>query len=220
MDWADDVAYSVHDVEDGILAGRIDLATLAAPGERAALVGLAVQHFWGEHFGAEPDALEEAAEALLALPVVDAVRGFDALTAPVAAHIALKRLTSELVGRFAVAATDATRAQHGDGPLRRYAADLVVPLAVRAEVALLKAVALRYVMSDPQRRAMQARQRELLTELGAVLLAGAPGSLDPVLAQDWKDAPDDAARLRVVVDQVALLTDHQAVARHAALVRG
>ena len=65
MDWADDVAYSVHDVEDGILAGRIDLATLAVPGERAALVELAARHF-----GAEPDALEAAADALLALPVV------------------------------------------------------------------------------------------------------------------------------------------------------
>jgi len=219
MDWADDVAYSVHDVEDGILSGRIDLATLGAPGERAALVVLAAQHFWGDHFGGEPDALEAAADALLALPVVDAVRGFDAAAAPAAAHIALKRLTSELVGRFAVAATDATRDRHGDGPLRRYAADLVVPPAARAEVALLKAVALRYVMSDRSRLAMQARQRELLAELGAALLAGAPESLDPVLAQDWKAAADDGARLRVVVDQVALLTDQQAVARHAALVR-
>jgi dGTPase len=93
-----------------------------------------------------------------------------------------------------------------------------VPPAARAEVALLKAVALRYVMSDRRRLAMQARQRELLAELGAALLAGAPEALDPVLAQDWKDAPDDAARLRVVVDQIALLTDQQAVARHTALV--
>ena len=214
MDWADDVAYSVHDVEDGILAGRIDLAALGDGQERAALVGLAARHFHPD-----PAALAVAADALLALPVVAAVRGVRAETAGPDAHVALKRLTSELVGRFAVGATEATRAHHGDHPLRRYAADLVVPAAARAEVALLKAVALRYVMSDPQRLAMQAGQRALLAELGAALLAGAPDALDPVLADDWKAAGDEAARLRVVVDQVALLTDQQAVARHAALVR-
>jgi dGTPase len=219
MDWADDVAYSVHDVEDGVLAGRIDLAALADPDERAALVGLAARHFCPDGDGRALDDLEAAAETLLALPVVDAVRGFRATTARAAAHVALKRLTSELVGRFVVAATDATRARYGDRPLRRYAADLVVPAWARAEVALLMAVALRYVMSDPRRLAMQARQRELLAELGAALLAGAPDALDPVLAQDWADAGDDAARLRVVVDQVALLTDQQAVTRHAVLVR-
>jgi dGTPase len=214
MDWSDDVAYSVHDVEDGILAGRIDLAALGSRAERSALVELAAVHF-----GASRDALLAGAEALLALPAVAAVRGFDAPTASVADHVALKCLTSELVGRFVVAATDATRDAHGDGPLRRYRADLVVPGRAAAEVALLKAVALRYVMADPERLAMQARQRELLTELAVALLAGAPATLDPVLAGDWAQAPDDAARRRVVVDQAAMLTDRQAVTRHAALVR-
>jgi dGTPase len=212
MDWADDVAYSVHDVEDGILSGRIDLAALGDPSEQAVLVELAARHF-----RADRDALAEAGAALLALPVVDAVRGFTATTAPSSGHVALKRLTSELVGRFVVAATDATRDAHGDRPLTRYAADLVIPPRAAAEVALLKAVALRYVMSDPARLAMQARQRELLTELAAALLAKAPDTLEPVFAEDWAAAGDDTERLRVVVDQVAMLTDQQAVARHKAL---
>jgi dGTPase len=214
MDWSDDVAYSVHDVEDGILAGRIDLAALASPVERAALVELAVRHF-----GGEAGALAEAADALLALPVVHAVRGFSADSAPASAHVALKRLTSELVGRFVLAAVDATLAAHGERPLRRYTADLVVPAGAAAEVALLKAVAVRYVMSDPGRLAMQARQRELLVELATALRDGAPESLDPLFAGEWAAAADDAARLRVVLDQVAILTDQQAVARHRALAR-
>ncbi len=212
MDWADDVAYSVHDVEDGILSGRIDLGALESETERTALVVVAAGAF-----GADPAELAKAGDALLALPVVDAVRSFDTDTAGTVGHVALKALTSELVGRFVMAAVDGTQEVHGTGPLSRYAADLVVPPWALAEVALLKAVALRYVMSDPQRLAMQARQRDLLTELAAALLAGAPGSLDPVLAEDWAAAPDAAGRLRAVVDQVAQLTDQQAIARHGRL---
>jgi dGTPase len=215
MDWSDDVAYSVHDVEDGILSGRIDLAALSAPEERAVLALQA-----STHFGADPAACEVAAAELSRLPVVDAVKGFDTATAPAVAHAALKRLTSELVGRFVRAATDATLDAHGDGSVLRYTADLVVPAEAAAEVALLKAVALRYVMSDPGRLRMQARQRELLRELAEALLAGAPGTLDPVRAGEWAAAGDDAARLRVVVDQVAVLTDAGAVAWHRRLCRG
>jgi dGTPase len=214
MDWSDDVAYSVHDVEDGILSGRIDLAALGSPEERAVLALLA-----GTHFGADPSACEVAAAALAKLPVVESVTGFETATAPVASHVALKRLTSELVGRFVRAATDATLDAVGGGPVRRYTADLIVPADAAAEVALLKAMALRSVMQDPERRAMQARQRDLLAELAEALLAGAPGTLDPVRAGEWAAAPDDQARLRVVVDQISVLTDAGAVAWHTDLVR-
>jgi dGTPase len=210
MDWADDVAYSVHDVEDGILAGRISLGTLADPVERAVLAELAAKHF-SALLTAE---LEAAAVGLLALPVLDALRRYDG---SLAAQVALKELTSELVGRFVSAVVSATRARFGPGPLGRYRADLVIPSRVAAEVALLKAMALRFVMSDPQWLAVQARQRELVAELCAALIHRAPGPLDPALHPAWQQACDDSARLRVIVDQVAALTDAQAVRWHTQL---
>jgi dGTPase len=213
MDWADDVAYSVHDVEDGILAGRISLDTLGDPIERALLAELAAKHF-----SVLPSAeLEAAAVGLLALPVLDALRHYDG---SLGAQVALKELTSELVGRYVSAVVSATVAQFGPGPLGRYRADLVIPSQVAAEVALLKAMALRFVMSDPHRLALQGAQREMLAELCAALVQRAPDPLDPALALAWRRARDDSARLRVIVDQVSALTDAQAVRWHAALLPG
>ncbi|MEV8610971.1 deoxyguanosinetriphosphate triphosphohydrolase [Amycolatopsis sp. NPDC051373] len=205
MDWSDDVAYSVHDVEDGVLAGRISLSVLADPDERAAVAEAAARHF----STLSASTLEGAAKELLDLPVVAAL----VRTAPdgsLRAQVALKQLTSELVGRFASAAVTGTRSVYGEGPLLRYGARLAVPDQVAAEVALLKALALRYVMSDRRRLAMQDGQRELIAQLVAALLRRAPESLDPLFVPPWHAAADDAARLRVVVDQVASLTDAQA----------
>ena len=210
MDWADDVAYSVHDVEDGIVAGRIDLDALGDPGERATVATLAADHF----SLLPPAVLEAAAVGLLRLDMVDALRRYDG---SLGAQVALKTLTSELVGRFASAVVGATLEQCGPGPLCRYRADLVVPERVGAEVALLKAVALRFVMSDPRLLTAQADQREFLTGLCVELAARAPEALDPALRPAWDAAGGDAGRLRVVVDQVASLTEAQAVRWHAAL---
>jgi dGTPase len=85
---------------------------------------------------------------------------------------------------------------------------------------LLKAMALRFVMSDPHRLALQGAQREMLAELCAALVQRAPDPLDPALALAWQRARDDSARLRVIVDQVSALTDAQAVRWHAALLPG
>jgi dGTPase len=210
MDWADDVAYSVHDVEDAILADRISLGTLADPVERALLAELAAKHF-----SALPSTeIDAAAVGLLALPVVDALQRYDG---SLRAQVALKELTSELVGRFVSAVVSATLARFGPAPWGRYCADLVIPSQVAAEVALLKAMALRFVMSDPHRLTVQAMQRELLAELCTDLTCRAPERLDPALRPAWQQAGSDSARLRVIIDQVAALTDAQAVRWHSAL---
>ncbi|WP_435771130.1 deoxyguanosinetriphosphate triphosphohydrolase [Nocardioides sp. SYSU DS0651] len=207
MDLADDVAYSVHDVEDGTVAGKVDLTRLDTAG-----VWSTVRAWY------LPDATDDELDAVL-----DRLRSIGSW--PRAAYdgrrgslAALKNLTSDLIGRFCGAVQQATFAA-ADGPFVRYAADLVVPSDTWAEITVLKGIAAHYVMQDDARVALQERQRALLADLVAVLLDRAPEALDEAFAGDWERAPDDAARTRVVIDQVASLTDASAVAWHERLCR-
>ena len=206
MDLADDVAYSVHDVEDGIVAGRFQLTDL----DTASLWETVRAWYVPGCDDAELD------EALGRLASVDgwARAPYDGSRRGLAA---LKNLTSDLIGRFCGSVQAATYAQ-GDGPWVRHGGDLVVPRETEVEIAVLKGIAAHYVMQADDRVTLMARQRELVAELFALLVERGPDGLDGPFADDWHAAPDDAARTRVVVDQIASLTDQSAVARHALLV--
>jgi dGTPase len=92
----------------------------------------------------------------------------------------------------------------------------VVPRTERAECALLKAVAARYVMARAGATAAQAREREVVREL-VDLLCARPDALEPLAAEAYRCAPDDTGRLRAVVDHVASLTDGSAAQLHGQL---
>ena len=207
MDWADDVAYSVHDLEDGLHAGLITIKNLQSSAERAVVAQTAATTYCDDDVPVAE--LTDVLDALLALPVWP--HSYDGGPDTVAA---LKNLTSELIGRFCVAAQQATLAAAASHPLTRYAADLIVPRRQRLECALLKAIAAHYVMTRAGVIAAQARERELLAELAFAIEQGAPRTLDPLLRPAWDAAGTDAARRRVVIDQVASLTDTSAIAWH------
>ena len=199
MDWCDDVAYSVHDVEDGVQIGAVDLKLLHVPTARAEVFATTRALYSP---GMPDDEIGAALDRLLERPWWP--QSYDGSRRDLAV---LKNLTSHLVGRFCRAAEAATRLEYGPGPLTRHTADLIVPRPTRLEVAVLKGIAAHYVMFVEERRPRLDEERVLLTELVEAIVGGAPATMEPPFQTDWAEAAGDGARLRVAVDQVASLTD-------------
>lgn len=206
MDWSDDVGYSVHDVEDAIASGRLDPRRLRDPDDVAGVLAVAVGVYASD---LTTDDLGAALERLLAIGAVPTA--YDGSRRD---RAGLKDITSRLIGRFVLAVEVATRERHGPGELTRHAADLVVPDETRAECAVLKAVAAHFVMFTDERVALMAEQRGIVAALVEAYRAD-PGRLDPDLRADLAVVGSDAEALRVVVDQVASLTDVRALELHA-----
>lgn len=212
MDLADDISYSVHDVEDAIVGGNLQLRWLLDERQRDRALEVTKQWYL-------PDTAESDIEAALTrlertaewVPHADGSRRSMA---------ALKDMTSQFIGRFCQAAMDATREAYGSGALIRYNAQLIVPQDTEQEIAVMKGIAASYVMTDEQRQPLYAEQRKLLSDLVGFLMETEEKYLEPIFAADWRDAADDGGRLRVVVDQVASLTDASAKEWHATLIKG
>ncbi len=207
MDWSDDCAYSVHDLEDAIFAGQI--SPLNFEKDFDTLYAEMVTSY-------KSDATkEEAAAALARLQALSCwPRDFDRTHRSLAR---LKDTTSQLIGRFVMAAEKETRRIHGEGPLSRFSANLEIPREAVIEVDFLKAVAGHYIINAAHSQDKYEKQQVVIRELVEMLFSAAPAELDPIFEDDWKIATNDAQRLRVVVDQIASLTDPGAYALHARL---
>jgi dGTPase len=205
MDLSDDIAYSVHDFEDAVVNGYLDPAWLADPAHHEALVS-GIQSWVGYDFAR--DELEDALYRLTRMP-----EWIDAFDGTRSALARLKNLTSDLIGRFARAATGATQDASSGAVLTRYRAHVVVPRVIEAEMAVLKGIIGTAVVSIEGRKGLYKEQRRVLKSLATALWEH-PDALDAIHAQDFASAATDAARRRVVVDQVASLTDQHAISWH------
>ena len=209
MDWSDDVAYSVHDLEDSLVTGQVKLNTLKD--DLPELFKVAKDEYLADVSEIELAGALSNLEKLSTWP-----HEYDGTHRSLAR---LKDLTSELIGRFAQSVEQATQEKYGSGDLTRYNANLIVPRAQRVEVVLLKSIAGHYVINAASSQVRYAEQQKLLTELVAVILESAPKTLESFFLQDWHNAQTDSQRLRVVIDQVASLTDPGARALHQRLVK-
>jgi dGTPase len=207
MDWSDDIAYSVHDLEDSLVSGQIKLDQLNK--DLPQLFKVAQDSYLADITEAEMVKALSELQKLSCWP-----KYYDGTHRSLAR---LKDLASQLIGRFAQAAEVATQEKYGDGDLTRYNANLIVPREQRVEVALLKSMAGHYVINAVASQKRYAEQQQLLSELVEAIMASAPTSLESFFLQDWQSAGNDQQRLRVVIDQVASLTDPGAQMLHAKL---
>jgi dGTPase len=207
MDWSDDCAYSVHDFEDAIFAGQVTVNKFDSDFD---ILYAEMTNSYGSDAS-----IDEAAAALTRLQQLSCWPiDFDR------SHRSLARLkdtASQLIGRFVLSAELETRKVHGDGPLTRYSANLEIPRDQKIEVDFLKSVAGHYLIGASASQERYAKQQIVIHELVEMLFTAAPKELDPIFEDDWKVATTDAQRLRVVVDQIASLTDPGAYALHAHL---
>ncbi len=170
MDLSDDIAYSVHDFEDAIFNGFIDVAASARARPRRSRrrderVDRRVDPARRAHRRVRPARLARRVDRLVGRSRRDQAK--------------LKNLTSQLIGRFAHAATEATRSAFPLASLIRFDADVVVPRGIQAEIAVLKGIVAAFVMAKNARQPIYAQQRHILTGLADVLAAAGDDLLDP-----------------------------------------
>lgn len=205
MDLADDISYSVHDVEDAVTGGHVQLGILRETVERDRVFEMTRQWY-------VPEATDDELNATLTrLESVN--RWVPYMSGTRASQAAFKALTSELIGRFAASAVVATREVFGNEPLVRYSGELVVPRETELEIAIMKGIAATYVMAVRDAQPHYENQQEILTLLVEALLEN-PDYMDRMYRADLAELGphDDVARMRLVIDQVASLTDRSAVA--------
>ncbi len=206
MDWADDVAYSAHDLEDGIHVGMITIQHLRRPSNQAAVIER-VRESAGER-GRNWSADEVVRELdWLAARLIE----LEELPTPRHVRAALKDLTSRLINEFVRCAQAAPRLDWRQDLSERYRYGIMVPEAQERRCEVLKQVAFVLVFAEPRVTTLAHRARHVIERLFEVFQREESAAMYTLEFQErFAAARDDAARRRVACDYLATMTDFQA----------
>lgn len=210
MDWADDISYAVHDLEDFFRADFIRLGTLLNDTvARAEFLGKALTE-WGGAPWSDEDA-EETFEFLRRFIIIK--NDFDGT---IDSRAAVNRMGSELIGRYVLASRLDAQGR------------LMVEEELRKEVHLLKQLTWQFVINDPPLATLQRGQERVISDLFHALLDWAGGEKrqqrlptrlrDLIeLARDEAHCDNRARDARAVADYISSLTEDQALDLHSRL---
>ncbi len=208
MDWADDVAYAVHDLEDFYRAGLIPLDRLAtdtAEQERFLTAEIARQPISATN----SEEVQRIFESLMtAGPVSRPYTG---------THVDRARLrsfTSSLINEYINAAELSTDGFGNDA--------LKIDEIKRTEVELLKGLTWYYVINSQSLVSQRFGQRALIRSLFDIFNDAAKTPADvhifpPLHQEQLKQASDEASQMRIVADYIASMSERQAIELHQRL---
>jgi dGTPase len=219
MDWADDLTYAVHDVEDFFRAGILPIWRFAEPEERQRFLEYqGVLH--KSRNASPPDAVRvESLLTELANPEVSRfATPFDGSTA---ARAELRNTTSNYIGRYVGALREVEAGGRPEPSLAPIA-------ALKEEVTTLKDLLWFYVIEDAPLATVQHGQRRMIAALHAWYMALTKREQDwrhfPPLYREWlrmakrSDSRDPAVlNCRIVTDFIAGMTEDQVVELHQRL---
>jgi dGTPase len=207
MDWADDITYSVHDLEDFYRAGRIPVHLLASSGndERNYLrARILERHGTQEGNGDIADRIDKLMEILTELlaanfPTTETYRGTKKHRSD------LRTFSSNLVSRY----VDAMKWElQESGPVP------VVAGEFKDEVLMLKELTWTYVIQDPSLATQQIGQihmiKTLYKEYEGAAFSKKGGNIFPAFYKErLLEAADDDTRRRICIDLIAGMTETQ-----------
>ncbi len=211
MDWADDIAYSVHDLEDFHRCGAIPWHQIFSDEGQEQLIKRAKSAWWQP----KPDTEGQLRKSLrsiislfeLAIPglLVPYVGTRDQ-------RIQIRVLTSQLIGKYL---KDITLRR----PTKANPKSVEISETAKTEIQLLKQITRDYIFSNPALIAQQKGQSKIIRELFQEIYEEVKGKKKSLLPQRFRHLLDDntVSSARITADCISSLTEAEAVALHARL---
>ena len=213
MDWADEVAYAVHDLEDSIHAKYIEASTFFLSPDDSR-IGRIIEGVKSKYVACAINVSEVYRELrdYIQKKLPDFRR-----VGTIASHkerkASRKLLTSDLIGRYIKSTSRHQRRPVGNTPISpRYFYSVCIPVRYRVEVALINRLIREFVIDSPQVRTLEEKGKHIINSLFLKFMD--KDNAKYLLPDDWKGyLPTDRTekdKARVVSDYLSGMTDDYA----------